>query len=131
MANKGLDNLIGHGFNEIDPEKQREIARAGGKASGEARRKKKAMRETLDTLLNMNIKPGTALNIEELSSIVDLKDGNVTAQEAILLKLIMNALKKGSHKDIELIWKISKEDREMVDTNDNDAVLQFIEAMRK
>ena len=44
---KGQDNLIP--FNERTEEEQREIARQGGIASGEARREKATMRKTLES----------------------------------------------------------------------------------
>lgn len=45
------ENLKGHGFDEITAEEQREIAKKGAKASVEARKKKKLLRECLDVLL--------------------------------------------------------------------------------
>lgn len=45
MANE--ENLIGHGFHERTASEQREIARKGGKASGEARREKKLIRDRI------------------------------------------------------------------------------------
>lgn len=53
MANG--DNLNGHGFHERTASEQREIARLGGKASGEARRKKADFRKTLNALLTAEI----------------------------------------------------------------------------
>ena len=41
-------------FNELTEEEQREIARKGGIASGEARRRKKTLKEELITLLETN-----------------------------------------------------------------------------
>ena len=41
------DNLKGHGFHERTESEQREIARKGGIASGEARRERKLIREAL------------------------------------------------------------------------------------
>lgn len=49
----GTDNLISIGERTI--EKQREITSAGGKASGEARRRKKALRESMEALLGLPI----------------------------------------------------------------------------
>lgn len=47
---KGQENLIP--MNERTEEEQREIARQGGIASGEARREKSTMKKTLEMLLN-------------------------------------------------------------------------------
>lgn len=109
----------------------RENGRKGGIASGKARRDKKAMRETLEALLNMPMKVGDVEGLEDIESISKLSGANITAQEAMLFKLVSKAAKKGGYKDIELIWKMLKEDKEPVENNDNDAVLAFIEAMRK
>ena len=51
MAREGrVENLIDQSMRT--KEEQRRIARMGGIASGEARRRKKTLRETLITLLN-------------------------------------------------------------------------------
>lgn len=56
MATGNVNNLIP--FSERTDEEQRRIATMGGKASGEARRKKKEMREMLETCLEMKNKKG-------------------------------------------------------------------------
>jgi len=53
MANN--DNLKGHGFHERTAREQREIAIAGGRASGAARRRKADFRKTLNLLLTVEI----------------------------------------------------------------------------
>lgn len=53
MAN--YDNLKGHGFHERTAREQREIAIAGGRASGAARRRKADFRKTLNLLLTAEI----------------------------------------------------------------------------
>lgn len=50
MAND--QNLKGHGFNEITANRQREIARQGGKASAEARKRRKSLKEELLAILS-------------------------------------------------------------------------------
>ena len=45
MANE--QNLIGHGFHERTASEQREIARAGGKRSGEVRRENKLIKDRI------------------------------------------------------------------------------------
>jgi len=50
MAND--QNLKGHGFNEITAEKQRAIASQGGKASVEAKRRRKSLKEELLAILS-------------------------------------------------------------------------------
>lgn len=51
----GSENLKGHGFHERTAEEQRAIAVLGGRASGEARRRKADFRKTLNMLLTTEI----------------------------------------------------------------------------
>ena len=53
MARPGQDNLIPQ--SERTKEEQREIARLGGIASGEARRKKKTLREAAEAIFSANL----------------------------------------------------------------------------
>lgn len=84
----GIDNL-----RVPTSEEAREIGRKGGIASAKARKKRKAIKETLDTLLSMTLKENEAANIEEVQSIAALKGKNITVQEAILLSQIQKAIK--------------------------------------
>jgi hypothetical protein len=87
----GEDNLIP--FNELTQEEHREIARKGGEASVKARRRKKAMRETLDMLLDMKLKNGKECTVENVKSFADLKGKNITVEQALLIAQIQKALK--------------------------------------
>lgn len=90
------ENLKGHGFHERTASEQRELARLGGIASGEARRKKADFRRTLNLLLTAEIDNPEwtpflkALGIDStLESAVnaamirEAMNGNVKAYEAI------------------------------------------------
>lgn len=84
------ENLKGKGFHERTAEEQRKIATAGGKASGEARRKKKAMREQMEMLLSLKAKP------EELKTkmrILGIDTDNMDNQMALITALYAEALK--------------------------------------
>lgn len=74
----------------------------GGIASGRVRREKKAMKDTLETLLSMSLKEGIVEDIEEIQSIAKLEGKNITVQEAIMLKQIQKAI-KGDTKAAEYI----------------------------
>lgn len=74
----------------------------GGKASGKARREKKAMKDTLATLLSMSLKDGKIADIEKIKSVAGLKGLNISVQEAIMLAQIQKAL-KGDTKAAEYI----------------------------
>ncbi|MBU9739338.1 hypothetical protein [Diplocloster agilis] len=90
------ENLKGHGFHERTAEEQREIAIAGGKASGEARRRKANFRKTLNLLLTAKIDSpewtpileslGLDSTLESALNMAMIKEGlsgNVKAYEAI------------------------------------------------
>lgn len=82
------DNLIP--FNELTEEKQRELASKGGKASGEARKQKKLMREQLNMLLNLPIKSSKIkVQLKELG----VEDTEMNNQMALLIAMYQKALK--------------------------------------
>lgn len=68
----------------------REISSKGGIKSGEVRRAKKAMRETLQELLNLPLKKG---DIAEITSLAEAKGKNLTAEQAMCVAMIKEALK--------------------------------------
>lgn len=71
----------------------RERGSKGGIASGESRRRKKAMKETLEALLSMQLKTGKAADIDKIQSLATLKGKNINVQEAIMFAQIQKALK--------------------------------------
>ena len=85
------ENLIPQ--SERTKEEQRKIAKMGGIASGKARKGKKAMKDTLKTLLSMSLKEQRSTDIEKIKSIAALKGKNITVQEAIMLAQIQKAMK--------------------------------------
>lgn len=80
----------------------RSNGKKGGIASGKARREKKAMKETLETLLQMPLKSGKAVDLDEIKDIAALKGKNITVQEAIMLAQIQKAM-KGDTKAAEYV----------------------------
>ena len=85
------DNLIPQ--SKRTKAEQRAIARAGGIASGKARREKKALRETLEELLAMPIKTGKKDDLEKIKCIANVKGKNITMQETIMLAMLNKAAK--------------------------------------
>lgn len=85
MANN--ENLNGHGFHERTASEQREIAIMGGKASGRARRRKAAMRDTMNRLLTMKVE------VEGLSDILMADGGESTYEEIITMAMIEKAMR--------------------------------------
>lgn len=74
-------------------EKARELGAKGGKASGVAKRKNKAMKETLQMLLELTLKDGKVTDEKEIKSLADIGKANLTVDQAILLAQIKKALK--------------------------------------
>ncbi|MDD2960398.1 MAG: PBSX family phage terminase large subunit, partial [Lachnospiraceae bacterium] len=92
----GYENIKDHGFDKRTADEQREIAIAGGKASGEARRRKADFRRTLNLLLTAKIDSpewtpvlealGLDSTLEAALNMAMIKEGlagNVKAYEAI------------------------------------------------
>lgn len=98
MAND--NNLIPN--SERTPKERQERAKKMGIASGKARREKKAMKDTLATLLSLPLKDGEAADIENIQSIASLNGKNITVQEAIMLAQIQKAV-KGDTKAAEFV----------------------------
>jgi hypothetical protein len=105
-------------FDERTESEHREIARKGGKASGVARREKKAMKATLEALLSMPIEDGKLDDIELIKSFGALNGKNISVQEAI----VMSALQKALNGDIKAFKAIAEilADKTSSETDDED-----------
>lgn len=98
MAND--ENLKGHGFHERTAREQREIAIAGGKASGAARRRKADFRRTLNLLLTAEI------DHEEWTPFLKSLGLESTLEAAVLAAQVREAL-LGSTKAATFLAKYS------------------------
>lgn len=78
-----------HRFDNLSPERRREIAILGGKANGALRRERKAFKEMIGDMLNMPLKSGAVVDMPE--SFAAIRGKNVTAQMAIVAALIREA----------------------------------------
>ena len=87
----GEENLIP--MSERSKEEVRELAAKGGRKSGETRRRKKTMRENLEILLSMPLKPGKGADIDSAENMKDFSKENVTVEQAMLMSQIQKALK--------------------------------------
>lgn len=144
MANE--DNLKGHGFHERTASEQREIARMGGKASGEARRKKANFRKTLNMLLTTKIDSpewtpilealGLDSTLESAVNMAMIKEammGNVKAYEAIAKYSGQSAQTDADLKEQEIRTDRAKRarDQEVGDTDSQeDNIKNFLNAIR-
>lgn len=85
-----------------NPSKAAEYGRIGGKKSGEAKRKKKVMKEVAEIVLGLQTKKGAEVNLEAAEKLddlfeVDKKTGkltpkNMTVAEIIILKQAQKAM---------------------------------------
>lgn len=88
MSNE--QNLIGHGFHELTASQQREIAKKGGLASVEAKRKNKTRRELALAIANAQIKNNTIKQM--VKSNTGLDDIDITGDAAVINGLYTAAL---------------------------------------
>ncbi len=96
----GYDNIKNHGFDKRTAEERREIAIIGGKASGEARRKKADFRHTLNLLLTAKI------DSDEWTPFLEALGLDSTLESAVNAAMIREAL-SGNVKAYEAIAKYS------------------------
>lgn len=86
------DNIKDKGFDTRTIDERRQLAKKAGKASGKARREKKAMRENLQTILAMTLKSGKLADIDTVKNFASLNGKNITVQDAILIKQTQKAM---------------------------------------
>lgn len=117
MAND--ENLKGHGFHERTAKEQREIAVMGGKASGEARRKKADFRRTLNLLLTAKI------DSPEWTPILEALGLDSTLESAVNAAMIKEAL-AGNVKAYEAIARYAGQtDRTEADQEEQQAKIDI------
>lgn len=90
----GEDNL--KPFNKLTEEEQRRISSKGGKASGEARRKKKLMKDQIELLLSLPFPDVQDRNGKKLKTTfkqLGLNDENIDNQMAMVIAMWQKALK--------------------------------------
>jgi hypothetical protein len=86
----GYDNIKGMGFETKTAEERRELAVRAGKASGEARRKKKKMREQMEMLLSLPIQ---GKRIKNKMNQLGIEEGEQDNQMALVMVMFAEALK--------------------------------------
>lgn len=100
MSRGNVENLLKP--DDLTPEQRRENARKAGKASAEAKKRRKAMRESLEVLLNLGMSEGEITDPETVKCWNELQGKNITVQDAVLVKQIMKAV-KGDTKAAEFV----------------------------
>ena len=69
-----------------------EMGKLAGKASVEARRRKKLMKENLEILCQLSLKSGRTTDVESIKNFAELKGKNITIEQAMLIAQIKKAL---------------------------------------
>lgn len=82
----GKENLVPQ--NKRTKEEQSEIARMGGKASGEARRRKRDAKKAAEFLLNL---PAKGVVAENLTKVLDVEEEDQTNMLAIMARMFLKA----------------------------------------
>ena len=88
MTMAGIDNLIK--AEDLTSEELRERARKGGKASVEARRKKKAMKEQFELLLSLGVKDKEA---RKKMKALGINPDNIDNQMATVISMWQESVK--------------------------------------
>lgn len=99
------ENIKDYGFDKRTAKEQREIAAMGGKASGEARRRKADFRKTLNMLLTAEI------DSEEWKPVLDALGVECTLESAMLMAQIKEAM-AGNTKAATFVAKYSGQSAE-------------------
>ena len=86
-------------------DEQREIARLGGIASGEARRRKKTFREIAEAIGSASMRSGDAFDIESIEMMGDLKGANLSLKEVMIWQQIQKAI-NGDTKAFEVVMGV-------------------------
>ena len=81
------ENLIP--MNERTKDEQRRIATMGGIASGVSRRQTADMKKRLKEIVNMALRDG---KIDDITTLADAKNANLSIADALLVKLVLMAL---------------------------------------
>ena len=77
----------------MSSEEAKERGRRGGIASGEARRRKKAFKESFELLLAMPLKNGRNTDVESIKNFASMKGKNISVQDAIVISIVQKAMK--------------------------------------
>ena len=104
MANE--KNLIVN--SERTPRERKEQAKKAGRASGEARRQKKTMRELTKSIMDTTISTQQK-NVRATLAMMGLEENDMTYQAAVVVRLMQRAMVDGDTQAIRLIGELTGE----------------------
>lgn len=88
-----METPKGKAFSEMTKDELMTCAKVGGQKSGEARRRKREMKDVINVILSMPMKSGKTYDVEQIKRFVDFKGKNVDVQTAMIVAQIQKALK--------------------------------------
>lgn len=88
-----LEAPKGKQFFNMTKEELSACGKAGAIKSAETRRRKRAMKDSLDILLGMPLKSGKQCDVESVKNFAALRGKNITVEQAMLITQIQKALK--------------------------------------
>ena len=119
----GHENLIP--LNKRTKDEQRNIQSAGGKKSGEVRRRKAALRDTMNRLLTMQVE------VDGLSDILRSDGGESTYEEVIAMAMIQQA-SLGDVKAYQAIMKtVGQTDKSEADLEEQRSKVELNKARKE
>ena len=111
--------------NKRTPSERRELARKAGEASGRARRRTAAMRETMNRLLTMRVQ------VDGLSDVL-IADGGESTYEEIITMAMINQAMLGDVKAYNAIMKVvGQTDKSDADLEEQAAKIQLMQAQKE
>lgn len=125
MPNETTKNLIPQ--NKRTKDEQREIARLGGIASGQARREKKTVQKILNEFLSTAAKDNP--QVSKLAAKIGLQDDG-SIKDLFTIVCTLNTLKDGNLSDLERLSKLLGEQTEIADTEAQKQAA-FLDAVKK
>jgi len=93
---------------ERTPRERKEQARKAGRASGEARRQKKTMRELTKSIMDTTISTQQK-NVRATLEMMGLEENDMTYQAAVVVRLMQRAMVDGDTQAIRLIGELTGE----------------------
>lgn len=113
-------------MSELTPSERRRNASIAGKASGEARKRRKTQREYLQQALDLNIKDIPQL--KKLGEKMGLDVDKCTLQQLLTIKLLLNTANKSDISSLKDVTALLGEQNE---TNENNGILNDLAAYLK
>lgn len=102
-------------------ERAKELGKKGGLSKGKNASKRREMKETLNIFLDMSIRSGRTTDIDNVNSLPELAERNITVAEAMAIKVVQKAL-NGDLNAFELIRDtIGERPHEKVEISHNEA----------